>query len=151
MDAKIKACGKLQQVEEKRRDRVGQQLESMRARHAHLDGKLGQLSDLKTHANQSATLQTATQQATFNSAALMNLSRVDQMLQKLLVHCEHEQAVLQAQCSSVQKELEQRHARVQGLEKALDRWKAKQRYEKARKEQRLLEEMINARLKRRAV
>ncbi|CZF86020.1 flagellar export protein FliJ [Grimontia marina] len=146
MDAKIKACGKLQQVEEKHRDRVGQKLETMRQRHAHIETKLGQLADLKQHANSSTN-----SAPTFNSAALMNLTRVDQMLQKMLNHCQQEQAVLEAECAAVKHELEHRHARVQGLEKALERWKKKQSYEKARKEQRLLEEMINARLKRRAV
>lgn len=152
MDAKIKVCGKLQQVEEKHRDRVGQRLETMRQRHAHIETKLDQLADLKQHAFQSTkNSQSPNNTPSFNSAALMNLTRVDQMLQKMLNHCQQEQAVLEAECAAVKHELEHRHARVQGLEKALERWKKKQSYEKAKKEQRLLEEMINARLKRRAV
>lgn len=146
MDAKIKACGKLQLVEEKRRDRVGQRLEAMRQRHAHLETKLGQLAELKHQSSQPTNPLQG-----FNSAALMNLTRVDVMLQKMLNHCQQEQAVLEAECNSVKKELEHRHARVQGLEKALERWKTKQNYENARKEQRLLEEMINARVKKRAI
>ena len=144
--AKLKAVGRLQQVEEKRRDQVGQQLESMRQRHAHIQLQLAQLAKLKNHSGQSA-LNTPV----LNSATLMNLSRVDTMLQKLLRHHEHEQAVMQAQCSSVQKQLEHKHARVMGLEKVLERWRTKQRYEQACKEQKQLEDLINARLKKRVI
>ncbi|TOF02430.1 flagellar export protein FliJ, partial [Vibrio parahaemolyticus] len=47
MKAKLKAVGKLQQMEEKQRDRVGQQLDAMRQRHNHLSTQLQQLSALK--------------------------------------------------------------------------------------------------------
>lgn len=77
MKSKLKAVGKLQQMEEKQRDRVGQQLDAMRQRHSHLSMQLEQLSALKGHAGQSTrTVPTLT------SAALMNFNRVDQMLQK---------------------------------------------------------------------
>ncbi|GAB7227957.1 MULTISPECIES: flagellar export protein FliJ [Vibrio] len=143
MEAKLKAVGKLQLMEEKQRDRVGQQLDQMRQQHVHLQTQLQQLSALKNHAGQSALMA-----PTLNSATLMNLNRVDQMLQKMLQHHEHEQAVMQARCTSVQKQLEHKHARVQGLEKVLERWRAKQNYEKAKKEQKLIEDIINSRLKR---
>ncbi|NLS13697.1 flagellar export protein FliJ [Vibrio sp. SM6] len=143
MSAKIKACDKLQQVETQRRDRVGQQLDNMRQQHRHIEQKLVQLSALRddkprAHAEQG-----------FNSAALMNHARVDHMLQKWVVHSQQEQAVLEAQCHRMQKELCQRQAKVLGLETTLERWKAKQNYEKARKEQRHLEELINARVRKR--
>ncbi|KXF81094.1 flagellar export protein FliJ [Enterovibrio coralii] len=144
MDAKLKACGKLQKVEEKRRDTVGVQLASMRQRHAHIESKLDQLGELKNQAGAAAT-----SGPSLNSASLMNLTHVDIMLQKMLTHCEQEQAVLQAQCNAVHKELEHRHARVLGLEKAMERWTLRQRYEQAKREQRQLEELINARVKRR--
>ncbi|MDD1781894.1 flagellar export protein FliJ [Enterovibrio sp. ZSDZ35] len=144
MDAKIKACGKLQRVEQKRRDSVGVKLESMRQQHAYIQLKLGQLGELKNQASSAAT-----SAPTLNSASLMNLTHVDLMLQKMLNHCEQEQAVLQAQCNSVKKELEHRHSRVLGLEKAMERWTQRKNYEKAKREQRLLEELINARVKRR--
>lgn len=143
MESKLKAVGKLQQMEEKQRDRVGQQLDTMRQRCTHLSLQLEQLSALKNHAGQSA-LSTPV----LNSATLMNLNRVDQMLQRMLHHHEHEQAVMQAECDSVQKHLEHKHARVKGLEKVLERWRHKQNYEKAKQEQKLLEDIINCRLKR---
>ncbi|MGR5231335.1 flagellar export protein FliJ [Vibrio rotiferianus] len=146
MEAKLKAVGKLQLMEEKQRDRVGQQLDQMRQQHVHLQTQLQQLSTLKNHAGQSALMA-----PTLNSATLMNLNRVDQMLQKMLLHHEHEHAVMQAQCTSVQKQLEHKHARVQGLEKVLERWRAKQSYEKAKKEQKLIEDIINSRLKRKVL
>ncbi|MDF2152629.1 flagellar export protein FliJ [Vibrio sp. CAU 1672] len=146
MEAKLKAVGKLQQVEEKQRDRVGQQLELMRQRHSHLKMQLQQLSALKSHAGKSVQAVPA-----MNSATLMNLNRVDQMLQKMLVHHEQEQALMEAQCSSVQKELEHKHARIQGLESVLERWRKKQRYEKACKEQKLIEDIINSRLKKKSL
>lgn len=146
MEAKLKAVGKLQQMEEKQRDRVGQQLDAMRQRHSHLSSQLAQLSELKAHAGQSALMTPS-----LNSATLMNLNRVDQMLQKMLRHHEQEQAVMQAECASVQKALESKHARVKGLEKVLERWRHKQSYEKAKKEQKLIEDIINSRLKRKAL
>ncbi|HBC3403991.1 TPA: flagellar export protein FliJ [Vibrio parahaemolyticus] len=146
MKAKLKAVGKLQQMEEKQRDRVGQQLDAMRQRHNHLSTQLQQLSALKGHAGQSAL-----SSPSLNSAALMNFNRVDQMLQRMLSHHEQEQAVMQAECASVQKTLEHKHARVQGLEKVLDRWRTKQNYEKAKKEQKLIEDIINSRVKRKTL
>ncbi|TBT23200.1 flagellar export protein FliJ [Vibrio parahaemolyticus] len=150
MKAKLKAVGKLQQMEEKQRDRVGQQLDAMRQRHNHLSTQLQQLSALKGHAGQSAL-----SSPSLNSAALMNFNRVDQMLQRMLRHHEQEQAVMQAECASVQKKyqktLEHKHARVQGLEKVLERWRTKQNYEKAKKEQKLIEDIINSRVKRKTL
>ena len=81
----------------------------------------------------------------------MNLNLVDQMLQKMLNHQKHEQAVMEAQCQSVQKQLQQKAARVHGLEQVLDRWSKKQNYEKAKREQKLIEDIINSRIKRRAL
>ncbi|TOF77643.1 flagellar export protein FliJ [Vibrio parahaemolyticus] len=146
MKAKLKAVGKLQQMEEKQRDRVGQQLDAMRQRHNHLSTQLQQLSALKGHAGQSAL-----SSPSLNSAALMNFNRVDQLLQRMLRHHEQEQAVMQAECASVQKTLEHKHARVQGLEKVLERWRTKQNYEKAQKEQKLIEDIINSRVKRKTL
>ena len=146
MESKLKAVGKLQLMEEKQRDKMGQQLDVMRQRYSHLSMQLAQLSALKSHAGQSA-LNTVV----LNSAALMNLNRVDQMLQKMLRHHEHEQALMQAECTSVQKHLEHKHARVKGLEKVLERWSRKQNYEKAKREQKLMEDIINSRLKRKAL
>lgn len=146
MEAKLKAVGKLQQVEELQRDRVGQQLELFRQRHQNLQVQLQQLSHLKTHVGKSSRAGSS-----LNSAVLMNVHRVDNMLQKMLVHHEQEQAVMAAQCSSVQKELEFKHARVKGLENVLQRWEKKQRYEQARKEQKLIEDIINARYKKKSL
>lgn len=146
MKEKIRAVGKLQQVEEKTRDRIGQQLDSMRQRHQYLQAQLNQLASLKSSAGDS-TLHAPT----LNSALLMNLNRVDHMLQKLLRHHEQEQAVMAAQCHSVQQVLESKHARVKGLEQVLERWRKKQAFERARKEQKQIEDILNARYRKRAL
>ncbi|MCG9790305.1 flagellar export protein FliJ [Vibrio mediterranei] len=143
MDSKIRAVGKITQVEELRRDQIGARLESMRNQNEHLAKQLLALSELKT-LNHSGSNQT-------NSMGLMNLNLVDQMLQKMLNHQKHEQAVMEAQCQSVQKQLQQKAARVHGLEQVLDRWSKKQNYEKAKREQKLIEDIINSRIKRRAL
>jgi flagellar export protein FliJ len=146
MENKLKAVGKLRKIEEQQRDRVGAQLDVMRQRHSHLSLKLQQLSDLKTHTGQSAQAVPV-----LNSTNLMNHSRVDQLLQRMLNHHQQEQAVMQAECASIQKHLEDKHARVQGLDKVLERWRNKQNHEKAKKEQKLIEDIINSRLKRKAL
>ncbi|CAM3827106.1 hypothetical protein VA7868_01783 [Vibrio aerogenes CECT 7868] len=143
-DSKLRAVGRLQQVEEKLRDRLGQQLDVMRQRQQNMQEQLEQLADLKSHSGQSAR-----RVPLLNSALLMNLNRVDQMLQKMLSHHQQEEALMEAECHSVQKVLAHKHARVKGLEQALERWRARQNYEKARKEQKLVEDMINARCRKR--
>ncbi len=146
MDSKITAVGKLHQVEEKRRDDVGQQLENMRKKNQYMQHQMEMLNELKMHTGESAF-----RSPVLNSAALMNLNHVDTMLQKLLVHHRQEQAVMEAECKSVQKQLEDKHARVKGLESVLERWQKKQSYEKAKREQKLIEDIINSRLKQREV
>ncbi len=146
MDSKINAVGKLHQVEEKRRDDVGLQLESMRKHHSHMQMQMQMLNELKTQTGESAF-----RSPVLSSTALMNLNHVDLMLQKLLVHHSQEQALMEAECKYVQKQLEDKHARVKGLENVLDRWQKKQNYEKAKKEQKLIEDIINSRLKQREV
>ncbi len=146
MKDKIRVIGKLQQVEEKHRDRIGQQLDSMRQRHLYLKTQLEQLANLKSLPGQPAG-----HSPRLNSVVLMNGNRVDLLLQKLLCHHEQEQALMEAQCNSVQEVLENKHARVKGLEQVLERWNKKQNYEKARKEQKHLEDMLNSRYRQRTL
>ncbi len=136
MDAMLKAVTRLQKIEEQQRDRVGMQLENLRQKSQHLQSQLGRLSELKSHHAQQAGA------AGLNSVSLMNLTLVDQLLHNVLVHHQQEQALMQAQCTSMQKEFEHKHARVKGMEGALERWRKKQNYEKARKEQKAIEEII---------
>ncbi len=58
---------------------------------------------------------------------------------------------MEAECNSVQEALENKHARVKGLEQVLERWTKKQNYEKARKEQKNIEDILNSRLRQRAI
>ncbi len=146
MKDKIRAVTRLQQVEEKQRDRIGQQLDSMRTRQQHLQMQLTQLADLKMVSGQSTR-----NGPTLNSALLMNFNRVDVLLQKMLRHHEQEQALMEAECNSVQQVLENKHARVKGLEQVLERWKKKQQYEKARKEQKYIEDILNSRFRKQAI
>ncbi|WP_165312871.1 flagellar export protein FliJ [Vibrio ziniensis] len=146
MKDKIRAVGKLQQVEEKNRDRIGQQLDTMRQKHQYLKSQLEQLANLK-----STTGDSTFGAIKLNSALLMNFNRVDLLLQKLLRHHEQEQAVMEAQCNSVQEVLQSKHARVKGLEQVLERWNRKQQYEKARKEQKNIEDILNSRYRQKAL
>ncbi|SEG51656.1 flagellar export protein FliJ [Vibrio hangzhouensis] len=143
MDSKIRAVGKMTQVEELQRDQIGARLDAMRHQNEHLAKQLTALSELKA-LNYSGSSKTC-------SVGLMNLNLVDQMLQKMLNHQRHEQAVMEAQCQSVQKQLQQKAARVHGLEQVLERWRKKQNYEKACRDQKLIEDIINSRLRRRTL
>ncbi len=143
MDAKIKACSKLQQIEEKRRDQAGQALAKIQQQHTHLENQHQQLSMLKADVSQKML-----SQRQGNSMVLMNYCGIDHMLQKMLIHSEQEQAVLTAQTHAMEKALNQQQARVQQIEHVVERWQKKQAYEKAKKEQKWLEEMINVRIKK---
>ncbi|WP_428773766.1 flagellar export protein FliJ [Vibrio sp.] len=138
MEEKIRAVGKLQQMEQRSCDRVGQQLDQMRQNHRYVQQQLEQLALLKSVSKPSAD-------QALNSTSLMNMTMVDTLLQRLLAHQQQEQAVMQAQCHSVEKQLQRQHARVQGIESVMQRWQAKRDYEKNRKEQRLIEDIINYR------
>jgi flagellar export protein FliJ len=70
------------------------------------------------------------------------------MLAGALNHHRHEKAVLDAECEHSRKELEACHARGKGLESVVGRWQKKQQYERAKQEQKRIEEIINARHKK---
>jgi flagellar export protein FliJ len=141
MEAKLRAVGQFQKIQEKSRDLMSQQLESMRQQHTLTQSKLQQLAHLR-----SITGSSVRNAPCLNSEALMNLNRVDQMLQKFIVHQENEQAVMQAQCTSLQKQLEYKHMRVKGIEKVLESWQAEQRHQKQQLEDHATEEIVNSRV-----
>ncbi|MCF7480382.1 flagellar export protein FliJ [Vibrio sp. J1-1] len=140
MEAKLRAVGQFQKIQEKNRDLMSQQLESMRQQHTLTKSKLEQLTQLR-----SLTGSSVRNAPSLNSEALMNLNRVDQMLQKIIVHQENEQAVMQAQCTSLQRQIEYKQMKVKGLEKVLENWHSEQRYQKQKLEEHAIEEIVNSR------
>lgn len=142
MEAKLRAVGQFQKIQEKSRDLMSQQLESMRQQHTQTQGKLEQLAQLR-----SITGSSVRNAVNLNSEALMNLNRVDQMLQRFIVHQESEQAVMQAQCSSLQKQLEHKHMKVKGLEKVVESWQTELKIQKQQLEDNATEEIVNSRFK----
>ncbi|MCW8346655.1 flagellar export protein FliJ [Vibrio sp. ZSDZ65] len=140
MESKIKAVGALTMLEETQRDRIGSQLDAARQQTEKLESRLSALAELKSfhhgHGVQSRS-----------RLSLMNMTMVDRMLQGMLNHQVHEQAVMQAECHAIQAQLQQKSQRVHGLEQVLERWKSKQKYEKAKRDQKIMEDIINSRLK----
>lgn len=140
MEAKLLAVGQFQKIQEKNRDRMSKQLEFMRQQHTSNQSKLEQLVQLRSQTGSSVRNAPG-----LNSEALMNLNRVDQMLHKLIVHQENEQAIMQAQCSSLQKQLEFKQMKVKGLETVIERWQSEHKYQKQQQEDHAAEEIINSR------
>ncbi|KFI13935.1 flagellar export protein FliJ [Vibrio coralliilyticus] len=145
MEAKLRAVEKFQKIQQKHRDRMSVQLESLRQQHTVAQQRLQQLMELKRQAQPRSSHVMA-----LHREALLNRSRVDQMLHKLILHQEHEQEVMQAQCTSLQKQLENKHLRVKGLENTLERWKEEHNSDIRHKEELALEEIINSRFAQKA-
>ncbi|CAM3001269.1 flagellar export protein FliJ [Vibrio neptunius] len=145
MEAKLRAVAKFQKIQKKHRDLMSVQLESLRQQHASAQQRLQQLMDLKSQTQPRSSHVTSS-----HREALLNRSRVEQMLHKLIVHQQHEQQVMQAECASLQKQLETKHLRVKGLEKTLECWKEAHNSDIRHKEELALEEIINSRFAQKA-
>ncbi|MGV2989768.1 flagellar export protein FliJ [Vibrio sp. E150_011] len=140
MESKIRAVGTLTLVEEAQRDRIGSQLECARQQSEALQARLNALTELKSFHQAQGPSRSC-------RLSLMNMTMVDRMLQTMLHHQTHEQAVMQAECHAIQNQLQKKSQRVHGLEQVLERWQSKQKYEKAKRDQKLTEDIINSRLK----
>ena len=145
MEAKLRAVEKFQKIQRKHRDRMSTQLESLRQQHTLAQLRLQQLVDLKSQTQPRSSTATS-----LHREALLNRSRVDQMLHRLIVHQEHEQELMQAQCTSLQKQLEIKHFRVKVLENTLKGWKEEHNSDIRYKEELALEEIINSRFVQKA-
>lgn len=143
MKSKVRAVSKLQQIAEQNRDRQGRVFEQQQQQASYFQSQLDALGMLKTGCQAQGINGSAT-----SSAALQNTASVQMMLNRMLHHHEHEKALMDAECRRAKSQLEASHAKVKGLETVLDRWKAKLNFEQARKEQKQIEDLINARHKR---
>ncbi|KDM91589.1 flagellar export protein FliJ [Photobacterium galatheae] len=144
MKGKLKAVSQLQQIAEQQRDRQGQDLARQQEQVGFFAQQLEALADLKSGSLPQGA-------GGVNPIALQNTTQVNAMLNRLITHQQHEMALMHAESQRTQKALEQTQIKVKGLETVMERWKAKQRYEQARKEQKFIEDLINARYKRPAI
>ena len=144
MESKLRAVNKLQKIAEKQREQQGALLERLRRQADHYQEQLEALGELRSGCA------CTTLSGALSSATLQNSAGAQAMLTGMLNHHQHEKVLLDAECEFSQRQLEAYHARVKGLETVAERWKRKQDYEKAKKEQRFIEEMINARHKKTA-
>ena len=147
MKSKVRAVSKLQQIAEQNRDRQGRVFEQQQQQASYFQSQLDALGMLKSGC-QALGINGS---ATVSSTVLQNTASVQLMLNRMLHHHQHEKAVMDAECRRAKSQLEASHAKVKGLETVLERWKAKQQYEQARKEQKQIEDLINARYKRRTL
>ena len=139
MQAKLQAIKKFQRIQKKQRDAMSQQLETKRHQQAAAEEKLNQLADLQ----QQTTPWFAS--GGINREVLLNYSRVDQMLRRLINHQQHEQALMQAECASLQSQLERKHHKVKGIESTLERWQNEFQLQQLKRQELALEEIINHR------
>lgn len=139
MQAKLQAIEKFQKIQQKQRDAMSQQLEAKRQQQVEAVEKLNQLSELKKQTSPWSSC------GGVNRETLLNYSRVDQMLNKLINHQQHEQAVMQAECASLQKQLQHKHLKVKGIESTLERWQNEYHSQRLKRQELALEEIINHR------
>lgn len=144
MKSKVRAVSKLQQIAEQNRDRQGKVFEQQQQQASYFQQQLDALGLLKTGCQALGVNGTGI----MSSTVLQNTASVQLMLSRMLHHHQHEKAVMDAECLRAKSQLEASHAKVKGLETVLERWKAKQHYEQAKKEQKQIEDLINARHKR---
>lgn len=122
MQAKLQAIEKFQKVEQQKRDLLVREFESMRLAQARSEDQLAQLIQLK---NQTAPNWGSGRYG--HRENLVNYSRLEQMISKLIIHQQHEQAIQHAQCTALKKQLEHKQQQVQGLENTISRWQTELR------------------------
>ncbi|MEL6115936.1 flagellar export protein FliJ [Photobacterium sp. SP02] len=140
MKGRLKAVSQLQQIAEQQRDRHGQHFARQQDQVGFFAQQLQALAGLKSGCQQEGS-------AGLNALALQNTTQVNTMLSRLISHQQHEMALMHAESQRTKKALEQSQVKVKGLETVMERWQAKQRYEQAKKEQKFIEDLINARCK----
>jgi len=140
MRLKLQALEKYHKLEQDKKNLTLQQLDSMHREQAHSAGQLQRLQQLRKQ-----TVMKPGSGGAFCREMLLNYSRVDQMLGKMILHQEQEQALKKAQCTSLQKQLEQKQARLKGLENTLEHWQKEFQFQEQKLEDLALEELINTR------
>ncbi|MDN3612776.1 flagellar export protein FliJ [Vibrio ostreicida] len=113
MEEKWLAVEKFHKLEQKKRDIMSTQLESMRKKQATASLHLDQLSVLK---GQMKPKPLQSNGVGLHREAFINCSRVDQMLGKMILHQEQEQALMEAECLSLTHQLATKYKRVKILE-----------------------------------
>ncbi|WP_318472555.1 flagellar export protein FliJ [Photobacterium leiognathi] len=143
----VRAVEQLQRLSEQKRDKLSAIYQQQRQQVDNYQQQLQLLSQLKQH-------YTGTEQtygATINSAMLTNSDQLTSQLTTMIDHHQHEQAIMSAECDHSAQQLQASNQQVKRFEEVKKRWLAKQQYEKARKEQKQLEELINLRCKNRKI
>lgn len=138
MQDKIRLLSRVQKLVEKQKEQQSQLLLQHRNQRTLYQDKLNTLSQLKqtNHPQQ------------LDSMALQNAANVQLMLNKMERHYASEIAIVESEEQALQNELTRQHARSKGLEMVMERWSRRQQYEQAKADQKLMEDIISARLKR---
>lgn len=137
MQAKLQAIDKYKKIQQQQRDAMSQKLEAKRQQQAAAAEKLDQLARLKQQTSPWLN------RGGVNREVLLNYSRVEQMLRKLINHQQHEQALMQAECASLQNQLQSKHFKVKGIESTLERWQNEYQSQQLKRQELALEELIN--------
>ncbi|WP_305457921.1 flagellar export protein FliJ [Photobacterium leiognathi] len=143
----VRAVEQLQRLSEQKRDKLSAIYQQQRQQVDNYQQQLQLLSQLKQHYTGTAQ----TYGATMNSAMLTNSNQLTSQLTTMIDHHKHEQAIMSAECDHSAQQLQASNQQVKRFEEVKKRWLAKQQYEKARKEQKQLEELINLRCKKRKI
>ncbi|WP_305404623.1 flagellar export protein FliJ [Photobacterium leiognathi] len=143
----VRAVEQLQRLSEQKRDKLSAIYQQQRQQVDNYQQQLQLLSLLKQH----YTGIEQTHGVTINSAMLTNSNQLTSQLTTMIDHHQHEQAIMSAECDHSAQQLQDSNQQVKRFEEVKKRWLAKQQYEKARKEQKQLEELINLRCKKRKI
>ena len=138
MQSKQRAISKFCVLTQKQRDLMSVQLETLRQQTDQAFLQIEQLQDLKTQ-----TRSQGVTHAVFHREMLLNQCRVEGMLSKMIDHQQHELQLMHAQYHSLKGLLEAKHCKVKGLEAKLEDWQREQRVVEQKKEELILEEMVN--------
>lgn len=142
MNDKLQVANKLLKIAQKRRDQQGMTFEQLRRQTDHYQHQLDTLHQLNHERLQSTT------SGQLDSVSLQNMDASQAMLLHVFTHHQQEKALLDAECRRSKQQLAYCHSKVKGLETLVERWEKKQRYEDAKREQKRIEDVINARHKR---
>ena len=138
MNTKLQAVKKFYTLECMRRDILAKQLASLRQKQRDTEQHIKSLIGLRHHLSQTQDLTSFSHQA-----HLINRYRANVMVGRYIEHQENEQAIKKAENTTLEKKLIKNEARLKGLEKVMDKWRADCLAKKDYAEQLALEEAVN--------
>ncbi|AUI88558.1 hypothetical protein BS333_19830 [Vibrio azureus] len=142
MESKLRAAIQLWQFEEIQCEKIQRELQSIHQRYDALTTQLEQLSVLRQ-----TTVQHINKGERLCRALLLNANQTSVMLQTTFSHFEQERSILQAEIRAIQDRLYYKKTRVKGLENLVHQWRDLQKTTKIKQEQRVVEDIINARVR----